>query len=340
MSGASFATHRIETARHRTAWLEAGPADGPLMIFIHGWPELGIVWRAQVEEFAAAGWRCVAPDMRGYGGSSVPTVTSAYALRETVGDMIELHDALGGAPAIWVGHDWGSPVVWALAAHHAGRCRGIANLCVPYLARGFTLSNVVPLVDRDLYPADKYPVGQWDYWRYHCEQFAQSARDLEADVAATIAVLYRPTAPDVVGKRAAPLADLRAQGGWFGAAHRAPDIPRDEAFLTEADYNTFVTAFQTTGFSGADAWYLNDEANAAYAATAPNFGRLQMPVLFIHAAWDVVCETMHSRLADPMRADCANLIEATIEGGHTLTLERPVEVNAALTQWLAAQHFD
>src|SRR5690242_10612195 len=64
--------HILETGRHRTAYLETGPADGPLMIFLHGWPELGLVWRAQLEHFGAAGWRCVAPDMRGYGGSSVP----------------------------------------------------------------------------------------------------------------------------------------------------------------------------------------------------------------------------------------------------------------------------
>ena len=105
MAHVDFMTNVITTARHRTAWLEAGPVDGPLMIFIHGWPELGLFWRAQLDHFAAAGWRCVAPDVRGYGGSSVPDSTSAYAARELVLNMVELHDALGSAPAIWVGHD-------------------------------------------------------------------------------------------------------------------------------------------------------------------------------------------------------------------------------------------
>ncbi len=139
--------------------------------------------------------------------------------------MTELHDALGAAPAIWVGNDWGSPVVWALAAHHSDRCRGVANLCVPYLARGLTLPNIVALVNREIYPAGRYPFGQWDYWLYHREQFTQSSRDLEADVAATIATMYRTTSLDVVGK-AAPFAELRARGGWFGPAHHAPPIPR------------------------------------------------------------------------------------------------------------------
>jgi len=331
-----FAAHHIETARHRTAWIEAGPTDGPLMIFLHGWPELGIIWRAQLDHFAAAGWRCVAPDMRGYGGSSVPTTTGAYAVRELVGDMIELHDALGGAPAVWVGHDWGSPVAWSLASHHADRCRAVANICVPYFARGFTLPNLVPLVDRELYPADMYPVGQWDYFLFYREHFAQAAADFEADVAATVALLYRTGSPAVIGKPART-ADVHARGGWFGAARRAPVMPRDTAMLPQADYDTVVAAFRATGFSGADAWYLNDAANLAYATEAPHFGRLTLPVLFLHAAWDVICDTTRSRFADPMRADCTDLREITIDGGHVLMLERPAAVNDAIGAWLAAK---
>ena len=336
MNAANFAARRIETARHRTAWIEAGPADGPPMIFVHGWPELGVVWRAQLDHFAEAGWRCVAPDMRGYGGSAVPTATAAYAVRELVGDMVELHDALGGAPAVWVGHDWGSPVVWSLASHHAGRCRAVANICVPYVARGFALPNLLPQVDRALYPADTYPVGQWDYFLFYREQFARAAQELEADTAATVAALYRTGSPDAIGKPARS-ASLRANGGRFGAARRAPAMPRDTAMLSQADYDTLVAAFSATGFGGANAWYMNDAANIAYAAEAPNFGRLALPALFLHAAWDATCNTAHGRLADPMRADCADLSEVKIEGGHELMLERPAEVNDAIAEWLAAK---
>ena len=106
-----FTVGEVRTDRHRTAYIEIGPKAGPLMVFVHGHPELGIIWRSQMEHFAEMGWRCVAPDMRGYGASSVPTEASAYTVREIVGDMVELHDALGGAPAVWVGHDWGSPIV-------------------------------------------------------------------------------------------------------------------------------------------------------------------------------------------------------------------------------------
>ncbi len=80
MSRTVIEQHSVEAARHRTAWIEVGPTDGPLLIFLHGWPALGLIWRSQLEHFAANGWRCVAPDMRGYGASSVPTRISDYTV--------------------------------------------------------------------------------------------------------------------------------------------------------------------------------------------------------------------------------------------------------------------
>jgi pimeloyl-ACP methyl ester carboxylesterase len=328
--------HIVESARHRTAWIEAGPAGGPLMIFLHGWPERGLMWHAQLDHFAALGWRCAAPDMRGYGASSVPAETGAYALREIAADMVELHDALGGTPAVWVGHDWGSPVAWSVAAHHAGRCAAVASLCVPYLKAGFALRNLIPLVDRELYPVQRFPDGQWSYWRFYQERFDQAAADFEADVAATVALLLRAGRPGVAGQPARS-AGIVANGGWFGAAHRAPALPRDATLLTAEQFDTVVAGLETNGFRGPDSWYVNDEANIAYAAQAPAGGRLRMPVLFVHADRDAICDTVHSPLAEPMRADCADLTEVRIDAGHTVMLERPAEVNAALEEWLTGK---
>jgi pimeloyl-ACP methyl ester carboxylesterase len=67
-----LASRTFSSARQATHYWEAGPEEGPLMIFLHGWPEIGLMWRAQIEAFAAEGWHCVAPDMRGYGASSAP----------------------------------------------------------------------------------------------------------------------------------------------------------------------------------------------------------------------------------------------------------------------------
>jgi pimeloyl-ACP methyl ester carboxylesterase len=334
--GAGITQRRIETDRHRTVWIEAGPAEGPLMIFVHGWPELGLVWRQQIEYFSALGWRCVAPDMRGYGGSSRPDCMAAYADRELVADMIELHDALGGAPAVWVGHDLGSGVVWNMASHHPSRCRGVVSLCVPYLARGFALPNLVSLVDRDVYPEERYPVGQWDYRLFYRECFAQSSQEFEADVAATLALFFQTASPRQLGQPAFT-ADVRARKGWFGPAGRAPAVPLNNVLLDREDFDAIVEAFTATGFAGADSWYMNDTANIAYAAESLNFGRLTLPVCFIHASYDTVCETLQSRLAEPMREDCEQLSEVTIEGGHEIMLEAPKAVNEAILNWLQSR---
>ena len=120
----ALASRAFSTPRHTTHYLESGPADGPLMMFLHGWPELSLIWRAQVDAFAADGWRCIAPDMRGYGSSSIPFANDAYTCEQIVADMAELHDHLGSKPAIWVGHDWGSVVVSSMVAHEPRRSRG------------------------------------------------------------------------------------------------------------------------------------------------------------------------------------------------------------------------
>jgi pimeloyl-ACP methyl ester carboxylesterase len=321
------------SARHTTRYWEAGPVDGPLMMFLHGWPQIGLVWRAQVEAFASEGWHCVAPDMRGYGGSSAPTAPEAYALQEIVDDMVELHEHLGARPAIWVGHDWGSPVAGALAAHHARRSRGVVLISIPYFAEGFGLASVVPLVDRQLYPADRYPDAQWDYYRFYLTHFDQTARDMAADIPATLASIYRPGNPASAGTVSVS-ALVTANGGRYGAAHRAPPTAPDPGLWPSADFRALVDAFRVTGFRPGNAWYLSDPANRAYAHTAPNSGRLRQPVLFVNGDWDAICDINRSRLGEPMRSACEDLSVTSLPAGHWLPLERKTELVRTIRSWI------
>jgi pimeloyl-ACP methyl ester carboxylesterase len=327
-------TERVfRSGRHETFYLESGPADGPLMIFVHGWPALSIMWREQLEHFGALGYRCVAPDMRGYGRSSVPARREDYALELIVEDMVELLHGLGAERAIWVGHDWGGPVVWAVASHHPEHCRAVASLCVPYLANGFVPANVIPLVDRNVYPEEKYPAGQWDYQLFYQDHLDTATAAFEADVHATFKALFRSASAKEKG-RPALTARISRDGGWFGGAGRAPDLPRDPAVLSEDDLERYAAAFTATGFFGADAWYVNADANVRYAARALDDGVLRMPVLFLHATYDSICETIDSRLAEPMRRDCTNLTERVLDTGHWIVQEQPAAVNAAIADWL------
>jgi len=195
----TLASRTFSTPRHTTHYLECGPADGPLMIFLHGWPSIGLMWRAQMDAFADDGWHCVAPDLRGYGGSSIPAATDAYTIEEVVADVAELHDHLGGEPAIWVGHDWGSVVAGDVAAHQPGRSRGVVLTSLAYHPDGHAMQTVLPLIDRTIYPADEYPEGQWDYYRYYTTHFEAAVADLDADQAASLASIFRPGNPAGVG---------------------------------------------------------------------------------------------------------------------------------------------
>ena len=322
----------FSTPRHTTHCLESGPADGPLMIFLHGWPSIGLIWRAQLEAFAAEGWHCVAPDLRGLGGSSAPAAPDAYTTQEVVADLVELHDHLGGAPAIWVGHDWGSVVAGAVAAHEA-RARP---------RRRVDLVGVLPGLQRPVHP------------RAAGGPEALPGRRIPGRPVGLLPLLHdplrgrrsptsRPIRPRRWRTSSGPGVPTGRQGRGDGDDHarrgalrcRAPRPgDTDPALWPAADFDVLVDAFATTGFRGSCAWYNNDEANIAYAREAPDQGRLGQPVLFVNGDWDPICGINGNREDDPMRAACADLTVTTLPAGHWLPLERKTELVEAIRRWL------
>jgi pimeloyl-ACP methyl ester carboxylesterase len=321
------------TPAHTTSYLDAGPTDGPLLVFVHGFPATGLTWRHQLEHFAALGFRAVAPDLRGYGGSSVHGEPTAYRQEAIVHDVLALLDHLGRRDAVWIGHDWGSPTVWNLAAHFPERTRAVATLAVPFgtLERGW--DGLLATVDRSRYPADRYPYGQFDYMAYYERSPLEAAAVLDADPEASMRAIYRSGDP-AVHTRPSPTATTIADGGRFGGAPVAPDLPLDRAILTEQDLAELAAAMKDTGLWGPVCYYLNHGANQAYAAATPNGGRLTLPVLLLGAAYDPVADLTSPHMLDAMHTTCENLAEATIAAGHWLQLEARGEVNEQLERWL------
>lgn len=332
----TLTSRTLRTPRQTTRYLQAGPSDGPLMIFLHGWPSIGLIWRAQLEAFGEAGWHCVAPDLRGFGGSSSPSSIDAYAIREAVMDVIELQAHLGDDAAVWVGHDWGSAVVGALAAHHPERCHSIVLVSWAYFPSSNALETLVPLVNRSIYPRERYPDGQWDYYRYYTTDFEGAVADLDADVRSSLASVYRPGDPMTVGAVAAT-ATVTVTGGRFGEAHQAPPAEPHPDLWPATDFDELVRAFSTRGFRTSSAWYLNDESNVAYAREALDGGRLTMPVLFVNGDWDVICSITIDRQGEPMLATCADLTVQSLPAGHWLPLERKEELTQTMQRWLSKQ---
>ena len=124
--------------------------------------------------------------------------------------MIELHTHLGGGEAIWVGHDWGSPVVWNIASNHDEFVDKIISLCVPFRMQDSMISSI----DRNLYPEDDFPYGQWEYQFYYRENFEEAQKQLEANTYNTVKCLFRSGSKDTIDKHA-QTAFVRKNNGWF-----------------------------------------------------------------------------------------------------------------------------
>jgi pimeloyl-ACP methyl ester carboxylesterase len=179
--------------------------------------------------------------MRGYGRSSIYTTHADYALEHSIHDMLDLLAHLGRDRAIWVGHDWGSPVVWSLASHHPAHCSAVANLYVRYIANGFAVANLIAVVNREVYPQSVYPAGQWEYQLFYEENFERARSAFEADIEALSA---RSSARATRSQGANPpaLPTCVAITAWFGGAEKAPSIPRDPDVISEEDLSIYTAA--------------------------------------------------------------------------------------------------
>ncbi len=124
-----------ELGEVRLHYVEAGPLDGPPVVLLHGFPDFWYSWRHQIPPLAAAGFRAIAPDMRGYNLSSKPADISAYEARRLAGDIRALIRERGLERACVAGHDWGAAVAWVLAMRHPETVERLAILNVPHPRR-------------------------------------------------------------------------------------------------------------------------------------------------------------------------------------------------------------
>ena len=125
----------IKTNGIDMAVYEMGPKDGIPVVMCHGFPELAYSWRHQLPALAAAGFRAIAPDQRGYGRTSQPEQDRGLRHHPSDGDLAGMLDALGLKKAIFVGHDWGGLVVWMMPLLHPERVAGVIGVNTPFLPR-------------------------------------------------------------------------------------------------------------------------------------------------------------------------------------------------------------
>jgi len=297
---------------------------GPLVIMVHGWPELWYSWRHQIRAVAEAGYRVVAPDVRGYGGSDKPYPVEAYDMVELTSDVVGLIDALGEERAILVGHDWGAPICWNTAALYPERVSAIAGLSVPPGRRGEVSS-----IERWRREYE----GRFFYQLYFQEEGVAEA-ELEVDVRTALRKIYFNSSGDRTPE------DMRAREAKGPNASyldglRDPDpFP---AWLTAEDLDYYVEAFTNGGFRGPLNRY---RAQQRDWELLPELSELviEQPSYFIAGALDRVRNFVPGvdLYANPGRY-CSDFRGSTIVdgGGHWIQQEKPEDVNRALLGFLA-----
>lgn len=342
--------------RHTSRYLAAGDQQAPVVLFCHGWPEQARSWSYVLPRIAAAGYYAVAPDMRGYGGSTVHPQAFDYRHEEVFADMLELATHLGVSPErpmVIVGHDYGAPIAWNFALHRPDILHGVVGMSVPYLPSTKILpsgvdkslydaqrtpfgvwEHAVASVDRSVYPADKYPVGQWDYQLAHAEMPEDIAASLNEDVAGSVASVFRRGSDAFAGKPL-PTAAMRSQGRWF--AGTAPTRVPDPAVLSACDFDALVAGLERNGFAPANAWYRNNASNDHFAAQGVTEGRITVPALFVCGRYDHVTGTLTTPICAPMRSLSNDLTEVVLESGHWMAQERPKEVAEIVLQWMSTR---
>ncbi|WP_335979827.1 alpha/beta hydrolase [Streptomyces sp. CA2R106] len=335
-TGDAAGTHRLlATPAGRTHVVESG--SGPLVLLVHGFPESWYSWRRQLPALAAAGYRAVALDVRGYGRSSKPADPAAYRMLELVADTAAVVEALGERTAVVVGHDWGAAIAANSALVRPDVFRAVGLLSVPYTPRGGPR------------PSEVFAAmgGDEEFYVSYFQQPGRAEAEIEPDVRGWLAGFYAalsagtmppPGAPDPhFVTRGGQLRDRfpAAAGGGRAAAGGEGSAAGLPAWLSSAELDFYAGEFERTGLTGALNRYRNMDRDwedlAAYDG-AP----VRQPSLFLGGSLDAST----TWLADAIAAYPATLPGLAgchvLEGaGHFLQQERAAEVNAHLTTWLA-----
>ena len=293
---------------------------GPLVLLCHGFPESWCSWRHQLAALASAGYRAVAPDMRGYGGTDAPPDVASYTMLHHVGDMTELVHALGETQAVIVGHDWGAPVAWSAALLRPDIFRAVAGLSVP-----FSPPSGVNLLDA----LEKQGIRTFYMQYFQTPGVAES--ELGADPEATLLRLAYSMSGDGPGRG---VAGVLAPGAGFLDNTVDPDVL--PAWLDREDLAYVAREFSRTGFRGGLNWYRSMALSTQLLA--PWRGAIiHQPSLFVAGTRDDVLKFPNSRLQiDHFPTTLPGLRGCHIldGAGHWIQRERAAAVNELLLAFL------
>ena len=311
----------IEVNDIRMRIAEAGD-DGSLILLAHGWPESWYSWRHQLKYLSELGYRVVAPDMRGYGGTDAPIAVDDYNIENIAADMVGILDHLGEERAVMVGHDWGAIVAWQTVQFYPNRFDGLIAMSVPFAGR----QERSPMVEwRETFGDNFY------YILYHNEPNGVAEREYDSNPRELLSRLYlSPRSP----RESPAITDPRASaGGWIGRLGAPKSLP---SWLSAFDLNYFVGEFERAGFRGGVNYYRNFHRNWELTESLKN-AHIGIPTLFIAGERDVVIGGASEARLQGAMSRVVNDLRGVIlvpEVGHWVQQEAPDVVNQAMSDFL------
>jgi pimeloyl-ACP methyl ester carboxylesterase len=303
----------------------AEQGEGPVVLLCHGFPESWYSWRHQLSALADAGFRAVAPDMRGYGETESPQAIDQYTLLHLVGDMVGVLDALGVDRAVIAGHDWGAPVAWHAALLRPDRFRAVVGLSVPFIPRG------------QVYTSQKLPESEGAvFYQQYFQDPGVAEADLEHDVRTTVRASLFSISGD------APMPDTLPEGfvpgmvslrdGFMAGMINPPTLP---AWISEAEAQVFIDQFSRTGYRGGLNWYRNIARNQELLSPFEGL-KVTVPALYLAGDRDIVLgfPGMRTVIADLSHNAPLQQTRLLPGCGHWTQQERPKQVNSAIIGFL------
>ena len=308
----------------------AEQGKGPLVLLCHGFPESWYSWRHQIGALATAGFRAVAPDMRGYGKSDAPEAIDQYTIFHLVGDLVGLLDALEAPTAVIVGHDWGANIAWQAARLRPDRFRAVVALSVPFRPRG-------PVRPTSVMPR----TADAQFYMLYFQNPGVAEAELERDPRATVRNMLYGASGDGAAARAAaasrgaaPSIGMVPRGGGMMQGPGAPaTLP---AWLSEADIDFYAGEFKRSGFRGGLNYYRNIDRNWELTAAFADV-KVTVPALYVAGDRDIVVSFPGT---EQLLANLKQFVPALrniqmLPGcGHWTQQERPGEVSAAIIDFV------
>jgi pimeloyl-ACP methyl ester carboxylesterase len=318
--GAKVKDQTIKTNGINMHFVEHG--NGPLILLCHGFPETSHSWRHQLPALANAGFRAVAPDLRGYGETDRPEQIDQYTLFHLIGDMVGLLDALGEEHALIVGNDWGATLAWHAALMRPDRFRGVIALSVPMMAQP-------PIRPTMIFPQSETAL----FYILYFQSPGVAELELERDISLSLRKIFFALSGDAGLQKGNddttnPLSMMVSRTDGFLAT--LPDPSSLPSWLTDADLRIYAEAFAKSGFRGPLNYYRNIDRNFELMAAIKGV-KVTVPALFLVGEKHVGFRGMTQMISDmsnmvPMLED--SIVLPGI--GHWVQEENPESVNSAI----------